>query len=148
MAIVYVAGASRELARVQRAFDLVGAATLLDLAHDWLKVQAQEPIPDDQLARAQARRYAAEDLAHVVRADLVWLLAPNEPTKGAWIEFGYALARGEGKRVVVSGPCEQSIFCALADEEHADDVKAFDAIVEWATQQRVGGDGEAKAHRS
>ncbi len=148
MAIVYVAGASRELERVQRAFDLVEAATLLDLAHDWLKVQAAEPVADDQLERAKARNYAMGDLVQVDRADLVWLLAPNEPTKGAWIEFGYALARGEGKRVVVSGSCEQSIFCALADEEHADDVRAFDAIVEWATQLRVGGDGAATAHRS
>lgn len=133
MAIVYVAGSSGDLERARTIMDLVRATPSLSLAHDWIAEFQAEPVSDDRLSRRDAVKYAAGDLSHVVRADVVWLLAPAKPTRGAWVEFGYALGLYGGlpsKLIVVSGEYTQSIFCALA-MEFADDDAAFDAIVAW-----------------
>ncbi len=145
MVNIYVAGSSRESDRVSGVFEMVRAAPQLRLAHDWLQIQAGESTPDDQLTREKAAVYADGDLSHVGIADVFWLLAPKEATRGAWIEFGYALAlAAETTRpvlIVASGRCEQSIFCALA-AEYEEDIDAFSAIVDWATERALHGTTE------
>jgi hypothetical protein len=118
---VYVCAASSEAARAARAMDAVRAAGF-DVAHDWLAaiVAAGVAANPPDASRDQRARWGADCLYAVRAADAVWLLAPDAPTAGAWIEFGYALARG--LPTVVSGPnCAASIFCALASEVATDD---------------------------
>ena len=121
-------------------------------------MQADGGASDAELSRHDARHYAAEDLSHIETSRIFWLLAPETRTSGAWVEFGYAVAlshianRGPGplgqnrpQHIVASGAVEGSIFCACADEEHATDRGAFDAITAWGREQKEVSDGREKA---
>lgn len=126
--IVYVAGSSSEPERVRRAMgEVVGRGWTL--AQDWLadieREGAANPTDDDV-----RRRCARADRNAVSTATVFWLLAPEQPTRGAWVELGVAISvRAEEYRrfghsdrlVVVSGNGKQSIFCSLADREFSDD---------------------------
>lgn len=111
---VYVAGASAEPERVRWAMDAVrdaGAAVTLD----WLApIEAGVPA-NTGLSDAERRQYARADLDAVVSSDVLWLLAPEAPSAGAWVELGHALRCHVV--VIVSGPArKRSIFAALAVE--------------------------------
>ncbi len=135
--------------------DQVRGAEGLELAHDWIADQATEKTPDTELSHDQRRHYAVNDMMAVSRADVVWLLAPNELTIGAWVEFGFAMGLafergldgGCAPRMVASGPTSQTIFCACAHEEHAYDQQAFESIVAFARSGREvhGEEREAQA---
>jgi nucleoside 2-deoxyribosyltransferase len=112
---VYVAGASRELDRVD-AFIAAMLARGHELALDW-----REPIrertaaggTDTDLADDAARVFAVEDLTAICGADLFILLAPAEGGSGCWVELGFAISRGIP--IVVSGPAaRRSVFTRLA----------------------------------
>lgn len=130
---IYVAGPSSEPERVRRAMDEVRVRGWA-VAQDWLadieREGAANPVDDEV-----RRRCARADLDAVAQADVFWLLAPCQPTRGAWVELGQALAERETQRhllesdpagdpplvIMVSGDCKQSIFCSLADREFSDD---------------------------
>lgn len=135
---IYVAASSKEKARASCVMDRIRASPLLELAHDWVavqdEVQAHGGPSDAELSRTDARGYATTDLEYVAEVDIFWLLAPETPTSGAWVEYGYALAGVS--YVVVSGAVERSIFCACAHEEHATDAAAFKAIVGWEERHK------------
>lgn len=67
------------------------------------------------------------DFAEIDDADALWLLVPaaDAPTRGAWIELGYAWSRR--KAIVCSGDTRQSIFCVVGDEYETDE-RAFGEI--------------------
>ncbi|MCZ6871661.1 MAG: hypothetical protein O7G84_19360, partial [Gammaproteobacteria bacterium] len=92
---IYVAASSGEKSRAAKAMEWIRAEPGLELAHDWVAVQASVQAAggpsDAELPRADARRYAMEDLRKVEGARIFWLLVPE--TAGAWVEFGYALGR-------------------------------------------------------
>lgn len=111
---IYIAGSSAEPARVRWAMDAINATPGLRVAHDWLASIERGAPANAELSLAERRTYAADDLRAVHAAAVVWFLAPEKPTRGAWLEVGYALALG--KVVIVSGDTAQSIFCALAVE--------------------------------
>jgi nucleoside 2-deoxyribosyltransferase len=105
--------------------DAINAAPWATLTHDWLAAIAQAGNANHGLSDPERRDYATADLCAVKACDVLWLLAPETVTRGAWLETGYALALG--KRVVVSGNGTQSIFCALGYEV-SDDLGAFNYI--------------------
>lgn len=121
---IYIAASSNDIARAtiwhQRAI-----AQGIQTTSAWLDVikEAGDANPRDASDRDRAA-WAYDDLQGVHRADLFWLLVPpiDKPTRGAWIEFGFAQARN--KRIICSGDTKQSIFSAIGTE-FADDEWAF-----------------------
>jgi hypothetical protein len=130
---VYVAGASREMDRCAAAMALVrelgGTITC-----DWVENVRALGAANEGMTDEARRSFATEDLKGVSDADVLWLLAPEGPSAGAWTELGFALAlrsttrhheRERPMRIVVSGAASaRSIFSALADEEIPSDIAA------------------------
>ena len=111
---VYVAGSSREIPRVRAAHRALREAGF-ELAYDWthgVEAAVARGVSEDAMPDGEAHAVATRDLAGVNAADVVWLLAPEQPTRGAWVELGVADALGSD--IVVSGPrCRQSVFTRL-----------------------------------
>lgn len=132
---IYVAASSQELERAGAVMNLIKAYPGLHLTHDWVstinQVRNVEQIADGDLGERERFLHAKNDLAAIhqalVRDDsgLFWLLTPQKHTSGAWVEFGYALARAQTMRalggtqnVICSGPGhEHYIFCSMASEK-------------------------------
>ncbi len=124
---VYIAASSREVERV-RAAQAAVAARGWELTLDWLTPMLAliaDGKTDATLSEEEAADHATRDLRAIDDADAVWYLIPREPTKGAYVEFGYAL--GTGTLIVASGAPRTSIFEAMADA-HVRDEDACDAI--------------------
>ena len=109
---IYVAASSREADRVRAAQRMLREAGHT-LTLDWLTIIERvvaTGVRECDLPDHEAIAHALLDLDAIRDADAVWLLAPELPTKGAWVELGFAV--GIGKPIVISGPqCRQSIFC-------------------------------------
>lgn len=132
---IYVAGASKEPERVRAAMTAVQMHGHT-LTLDWLAEIEAAGAANEGLSDDDRRRYAEADLCAVANADVVWLLAPEAPSAGCWVELGYAMA-WRPLRIVVSGPArERCIFAALADVEVDDDAEALRAICAWAGEGR------------
>jgi len=118
---VYVAAASAELRRAALAMDLVRHTPGLALAHDGVATILQHGSANAGLTDAVREAVATEGLAKVREADLLWLLCPNRPTVGAWVELGHFLRHRPERAtprypVVVSGPgAGRTIFTATAE---------------------------------
>lgn len=124
---VYVAGSSAELDRAERAIadlEARGVAVTSTWPRSVTNVGESNPA---HASRSDRARWAITCLHEVREADLVWMLVPSRahPTRGAWLEAGYALARG--KVVVFSGETAQSIFGALGYEFDHPDPEVADA---------------------
>lgn len=133
---VYIAGASQEIERAERAIHLARVAAF-EIAFDW-PAQVRE-VGDANPADAsdgQRRAWADALLTGVDGCHAFWLLAPAAPTIGAWIEFGRALARG--KYTLVSGRGE-SIFLASALESAADDETGLAMLCAYRQRCSAGG---------
>jgi nucleoside 2-deoxyribosyltransferase len=128
VAKVYVAGSSAELERCEAAIARLERAGV-HVTSTWPIVvrDAGAGNPRDA-SRDRRRLLSVSDLGQVRDADLVWVLVPplDCPTRGAWLEAGYA--HGLGKLVVFSGDTLQSIFCATGTE-FTDDAHAFDFLM-------------------
>lgn len=125
---IYIAGASREPVRV-RAWITAAQRAGWHVTLDWLAAIEAVGTANEGLSHDDRERYAADDWRAVRSADVVWVLAPEQPSIGCWVEMGLALASGHA-HVVVSGPArERTIFGALA-EEHTTDAAAFMALVQ------------------
>lgn len=120
------------------AMDAVRAIEHAELAHDWLAAIAEAGSANHGLAQWQRREHAMADLRDVERCDLLWLLAPETITRGAWAELGAASVLR--KRIIVSGVYDQSIFCALAHVELRTDVAALEYIRSWSAPSGDAGD--------
>lgn len=135
---VYVAGSSAELDRARTWRDRLVSAGV-EVVSTWIETVIAVGDANPREATTNARRvWSEDDLAQVSIADVFWLLAPEQPTRGAWVELGFAhatrLVEPDARmaiRVIISGDTRQSIFCALG-EEYATDEEAFAAIVEMA----------------
>lgn len=116
---IYIAGASVEIARAERAIKAVRELGST-ITHDWtISVRANGgPGKEGKLSREEQAKFASEDLSGVERCELFWYLLPDPLTRseGAAVEFGYAqglMACGCGpKLVMLSGNREGRIFCA------------------------------------
>jgi hypothetical protein len=127
VAKVYVAGSSAELERCEAAIALLEASGV-HVTSTWpIVVRDHGGGNPRDASRDRRRLFSVADLGQVREADLVWVLVPplDCPTRGAWLEAGYA--HGLGKLVVFSGDTLQSIFCATGNE-FADDASAFEFV--------------------
>lgn len=129
---VYVAGASKEPDRVSAAMRwLRNAGHTITL--DWLAAIEKAGAANEGLSDEDRRYYAAEDLAAVAEADVIWLLAPENASTGAWVELGYAIAIRDcddksagAPLIVVSGPARmRCIFASFANYETDTDNLAY-----------------------
>jgi hypothetical protein len=131
---VYIAGASAEPERVRAAMGCARAAGL-DVTFDWLAMIEAAGAANEGLDDEQRKLASRLGLCAVEAADIVWLLAPEAPSCGVWVELGYAL--GHGISVIVSGRARvRCIFAALATEFDDDD-RALEHIVELAEWPRL-----------
>lgn len=118
---VYVAASGIELGRAKNAIarlDAVGIRVVSIWPKTIEAVGASNPRDASDEQRAH---WSSDDLDEVASCDVLWCLVPplDKPTRGAWIEVGFAHARG--KSIVFSGDTKQSIFCALGTEVDNDD---------------------------
>ena len=121
---VYVAGSSREMDRARAAMDYVRELGGV-ITFDWVAEIERVGSANDGLTDEQRRSSAAADLEGVEACDVFWLLAPETPSTGAWVELGIALGLRESIRIIVSGPgSKRSIFSALANIETPSDITA------------------------
>jgi hypothetical protein len=90
---------------------------------------------DSSLTPERASIAAEEDLRGIERAELLWLIMPEKPSIGCFVELGYALARLRQEDlfgILVSGSWRRTIFAQTADvsrfarHEHAlEYIRAF-----------------------
>lgn len=139
---IYVAASSRELPRAKRAMQAVRNYAH-EVTHDWCKPIEETRalgLEEHELGAVEAREYAEADLIAIERADVVWMLAPNFPTEGFWVELGYALRAS--KAIVISGAttkaCRKNIFLfcrgvhvVLREEDDEASAMAFITRREW-----------------
>ena len=120
--IVFVAGASAEPDRVRWAMEeVLGHGWIL--AHDWLD-DIERADTADRDAPLVLRQEAALTLIDAIeRSTAVWVLAPEEPSTGAWAEIGIACMEARFRErsgeddlvIIVSGPeCDACIYASLA----------------------------------
>ena len=119
--IVFVAGASAEPDRVRWAMEQVLAHGWI-LAHDWLDDIKRCGVPDEELSRTMRQNTSIYLHDRIQNADALWLLAPEEPSTGAWVELGLAIAEatrreragGRDLHIVISGSeCDRCIYASL-----------------------------------
>lgn len=128
VAKVYVAGSSAELERCEAAIALLEKAGVF-VTSTWPNVVRDNGMGNPRdAALAERRHWSTVDLGELRDADLIWMLVPalDAPTRGAWLEVGYAT--GLGKLVIFSGDTLQSIFCAIG-VEFSDDASALEFIL-------------------
>ena len=146
---IYLAAASSEralAASFMRRLEAAGHSIAMDWTVD-MDERAEAGLSDADLTDDERETYARADLEAVEVCDLLWLLAPEGTSIGAWIEFGHALA--SLKATVVSGPHGRTIFSTLANERFATHEEAFAAICEPAPSYcLVTGCGRAAVYRS
>lgn len=117
---VYIAGASAELDLIEFYRDRVvevGHTISLDWAHE-VRAHDGEGNPRD-MPHYERNRIARTDLVEgVEQAQVLWLLVPEKPSIGCWVELGYALGIecSVGRlTILISGDTSKSIFTAMAD---------------------------------
>lgn len=106
---VYIAASSREPERVRAAQDAVHARGWTITA-DWytpIAERAERGLTDADLSDPEAAGVAHDCLDALARAEVLWYLCPTQPTRGAYVELGVALAWG--MPIVCSG-ARTSIF--------------------------------------
>jgi hypothetical protein len=140
---VYIAASSRELERVrwaQRALASVGAI----LTYDWVPYidrAIASGIPETRMPTSARREQAIRDTEGVRSCDLLWWLAPTEPTRGAWFELGIACERASRPIIIVSGTEEQrlqSLFTHTPEVSHHTTDNAAVALIAAAVRMRNG----------
>lgn len=141
---VYLAGASRELERVEKYAGLLVSSGLVRISHPWWSaVKAHGVGNDHTLERDEQAFHALTDLEGVERADVIWCLWPEGYSAGCPLELGYALALkhsdpGRALGIVVSGAKSHAcIFTALAHYRDADDDAALYEVLRHAAKYRA-----------
>ena len=110
---VYVAGASGEaieVAALIAKLEGLGHTCTFDWTREVLSRRAAGKT-DADLTQFEAACAATGCLDGVDRADILWLVVPQTESIGAWVELGYAMARG--KILCASGRHSRTIFGAL-----------------------------------
>lgn len=131
MTAIYLAGASKEFERCETFRDRLIAAGH-HVTRNWMAdVRANAHRPDGDIGKAERAAYARADLEGVAACNVFWLVTPELPSLGAWVELGYALRRSDEAQfqpvIVVSGPW-RSIFGDLADYSFATHEEAFEFL--------------------
>lgn len=145
---VYIAGASAEIERAERAIAYarsVGLAVSYDWTVDVRKAMAAG-VRDSELEDVQARYFALNDLEGVAFGRAFVFLAPPREinSTGCWIELGYALNPSPTPRFIVVSrerAPRRSIFESLATVPQC---PADDAAILLVAQHLLGDDGQPK----
>jgi hypothetical protein len=98
----------------------------IEISHDWTVVE--NPFSDRGelgVPIELQREWAEDDLAGVVNADVVWVLAPHTGGCGCWIEMGVGI---ESHRTVIVSGFRRTIFTSMVDYLDTHEA-AFDHIV-------------------
>lgn len=141
---IYVAGASApsERSRVREVMNAIEGSPHLELVHDWLSLI--ERTEEWEMNRRERIDAALVDLESIDSADAVLLLLPDDvPSIGAWVELGYAMARG--KAITISGvlkvhwrdPIFVEAAMSLGAVRFICDIAAVQWLEDWATGARV-----------
>lgn len=126
---LYLAGSSKERRTIAAYMhELTRAGHVI--THDWVAAMDACPLAEADLDVSDARRYALDDLRGVRAADVVWFLAPETISTGAWVELGYALGIHAGA-IIVSGETP-SIFARLASTTYKTHGLALQALISGA----------------
>lgn len=128
MASVYVAGGSSEAelcaSWMQRLRDAGHT-----IAVDWVaNIRAVGDANPREASENDRYRWTEDDLDGASDADVFWLLVPEKPSIGCWVELGWC-SRVSGAQIIVSGDWRKSIFTSLADARYDTHDEAFAAIV-------------------
>lgn len=133
--ILYIAGASKEIALIDGYVADMRRAGFL-IAHDWCAVVRAVGSANDvvSMKHSEMVRHAQCDLHAVRTCDIFWLIYPEAPSVGCWVELGAALATKRQPTTIISGNRGESIFTSLVDhayETHAEAAKALVDIWVW-----------------
>jgi hypothetical protein len=128
MLTVYTAAASAERDRARAAMALVASTPGMCVALDWVSEMDRAKRHELDLPWEHQADIAARCLAAARQCDVLWFLVPEEPSRGAWVELGAAMATGF-VRIILSGR-HTTAFLAheRIDRRYASDLLAFEAI--------------------
>jgi len=129
---IYLAGASAEVDMCESYMRLLRDAGYT-VAHDWpagIRQAALDGYAANPRNAPEEKRHAwaIDDMVGVKECSTFWMLIPEKPTIGAWVELGGALAwthRDRIERTIVSGDWRVSIFTSLADYRFDSHAEAF-----------------------
>lgn len=134
--VVYLAGASREAARVGAIAKRLEASGMVVLAFDWWSTAPKWSGRDASYPRDDQAKYARAEIAAIRECSLFWLLYPDTQSVGCHVELGFALA--ERKHVVVSGArSSESTFTSLASFRDACDEVGMFEVIRFALAARL-----------
>lgn len=131
---IYIAGASSELARCERAVTLA-CALGHEITLDWTKDVRAATVLDDALSPSRCAELAAADLRAVEQAETLVLLIPKTPSTGCWVELGYALAHSIP---VYTCGVRKGIFWALGFSHWASEQACLEALVSKPEAKKGG----------
>jgi hypothetical protein len=123
---VYVAGSSAE--RHERAKPVIAALREagFTITHDW--TQAVDMVSDGaELTEEQWSKCAQDDLFGVFEAEVFVFLAPQKPSRGAWVELGFALRRSYST-IFISGSADP-FWERLVDRRFLSDEATVAAVI-------------------
>lgn len=143
---VYVAGAWVE--KKERAEKWIAKLREvgIEITHDWTvdETPCAPGYTDKDLPVGERRSRAEADTIGVLKADVLWLLAPTERgASGAWTELGIALGASwcnddSNLKIVASGAKhDRTIFTSLADASFRKDEDAFEYITNLLREKEV-----------
>lgn len=113
---VYVAGASSE--RNKRAKPVIAQLKEAGfyITHDWTVDVDMSEEPGAVVDNYMLADCAQRDLEGVRSCDILVLLAPQNPSTGAWVELGLALGSSYRQAVYIAGNIDKCIFGLLVRE--------------------------------
>lgn len=90
---VYIAASSADLERVDRCAAAASAAGIQIVSMWPITVRTVGHANPREASRADRQKWSLNCLADIQSCDAIWLLAPppDKPTRGAWLELGYAI---------------------------------------------------------
>lgn len=134
---IYLAGSSQEADTIE-AFASRLASAGWEITYPWWNLikeeRAKGVTTDADLSIDYMVKVAREERDAVLASDVLWLLAPEKPSRGCWVELGIALGKQKtldhlfpeevGREIVViSGKSTQTLFGCLGGflgETHED----------------------------
>lgn len=118
---VYIAGSSRELARVRAVADAIDAMPDMEITERWwVGAEAWAGLDSEQSDKA-AKKAALSCIGGVSGADVLVMLMPSTASGGSMVELGLAL--GLGTPIIVSDTVKhRTVFCSLAEHVVSDEL--------------------------
>lgn len=124
---IYLAGSSQEIDIIESYASRLAFAGW-EITYSWWEIIKEERASgitsDADLDIDYMVKVAREERDSVMASDVLWLLAPEKPSRGCWVELGIALGRQttldhlfpeeSGREIVViSGKATQTLFGSL-----------------------------------